>query len=52
MKVTCSECGKVWHEVPSEYRARLKKAKHGKLYCGRDCYIKQQRRKASGKDKP
>lgn len=39
MKLTCSQCGKRWHEAPAEYRARIKKSVNGKLFCSRDCFV-------------
>jgi len=37
IEVECGLCGKKFHLVPSAYRSRMKLAKRGKLYCGKEC---------------
>jgi hypothetical protein len=47
-KAVCSMCGDKFRITAGELKSRMKLNKTGKIFCGRDCFIKAQKLWARG----
>jgi hypothetical protein len=45
IKVPCAHCKKTFLLVQSEYNSRVKRTKHGRMYCSQACVGKSKEKK-------
>ena len=45
VKIECAQCKKTFLLVQSEYNSRVKRVKHGRMYCSQECVSEAKKKK-------